>query len=43
MAVATPEYSLWYVAAEAEARDNQRGLWQGSFQLPSEFRQQRRR
>lgn len=42
MAVATPEYSTRYVAAEAEARAHKRGLWAGRFELPADYRRERR-
>ncbi len=38
MAVAFREYSTDYVSAEGSARSNRRGLWAGTFTLPSEVR-----
>lgn len=37
-AVAYTRYAKDYVAAEGEARDARRGLWQGEFVLPDEWR-----
>lgn len=37
-AVARPNETTDYVAAEAEAREAKRGLWQSQFMLPSDFR-----
>jgi endonuclease YncB( thermonuclease family) len=37
-AVARPNETTDYVAAEAEAKEKKLGLWQGQFQKPSEFR-----
>ena len=37
-AVARPNETAEYVAAEAEAKEKKLGLWQGQFQRPSEFR-----
>jgi endonuclease YncB( thermonuclease family) len=37
-AVARPNETKDYVAAEAEAKEKKVGLWQGQFQMPSEFR-----
>lgn len=37
-AVAFRRYSLDYVSAEETARNNRRGMWAGTFQMPSEVR-----
>lgn len=39
-AVARPSETKDYVAAEAEAKKNKVGLWQGQFMRPSDFRRQ---
>lgn len=38
LAVAFRRYSTDYVSAEETARNNRRGLWAGSFEMPSEVR-----
>ena len=38
LAVALPHFTDRYVAAEARAREARRGLWGGTFQMPSEYR-----
>ncbi|QIK78646.1 thermonuclease family protein [Sphingomonas piscis] len=38
-AVAFRRYSLDYVSAEEKARAAKRGIWAGSFQMPSDYRQ----
>ena len=37
-AVALPQYSDSYIAAEERARTNGVGIWSGSFQMPSDYR-----
>lgn len=41
-AVATPQYSDRYIEAEKEAKQQRRGIWAGSFQLPADYRLRRR-
>ncbi|MDQ7776262.1 MAG: thermonuclease family protein [Paracoccus aminovorans] len=41
-AVAYRQYSTAYVSAEDSARTGQRGLWQGQFDMPWDWRSQRR-
>lgn len=38
LAVALPEFSQAYTAAEAQARSAKRGIWSGRFERPSDFR-----
>lgn len=42
-AVAFRRYSLAYASAEESARVNKRGLWAGTFELPSLYRRQERK
>ena len=37
-AVAYRQYSIAYIAAEDQARTGQRGIWQGSFARPADWR-----
>jgi len=41
-AVAYREYSTAYVAEETQARGERRGIWQGTFQMPAEYRRAQR-
>ena len=38
-AVAFRRYSMDYASAEESAKVNRRGIWSGTFELPSQFRQ----
>lgn len=40
-AVAYRKYSKDYIAAETEARDTKQGVWQGRFEMPSDWRRKR--
>lgn len=42
MAVATPQYSRRYMSLQDEARRGKRGLWASKFQMPEEYRRDRR-
>ena len=41
-AVAYRQYSIAYIAAEDQARTGQRGIWQGRFDMPWDWRAERR-
>jgi endonuclease YncB( thermonuclease family) len=41
-AIAFDRHSLEYLLAEAQARGAKRGLWQGEFELPEDFRAEQR-
>ena len=41
-AVAYRQYSIAYIAAEDDARTGQRGIWQGRFDMPWDWRAERR-
>lgn len=41
-AVAYRQYATAFIAEEAEARQQQRNLWQGPFQMPAEYRRHKR-
>ena len=41
-ALAYGRHSIDYIVAEAAARSGKRGLWQGEFELPEDFRAQQR-
>lgn len=38
LAIALPEYSRDYIAAEARAREQTLGIWGGTFQTPADYR-----
>lgn len=42
LAIAYRQYSSDYVAAEQEAKANKRGIWDGTFEQPAEFRRRKR-
>ncbi|WP_157879040.1 thermonuclease family protein [Pararhodospirillum photometricum] len=42
LAVAYREYSKAYVPAEIAAREEKLGIWQGSFQMPAEYRKEKK-
>lgn len=41
-AVAYREYATAFIADEADARQHQRNLWQGPFQMPADYRRSKR-
>ncbi|MCW0410892.1 thermonuclease family protein [Xanthomonas sacchari] len=41
-AVAYRQYATAFIADEADARQHQRNLWQGPFQMPADFRRSKR-
>ena len=41
-AVAYRQYATAFIADEADARQHQRNLWQGSFQMPADYRRGKR-
>ena len=41
-AVAYRRYSMEYIKAENDARDNSKGIWNGSFQMPWDWRRHKR-
>ncbi|WP_045771493.1 thermonuclease family protein [Xanthomonas albilineans] len=41
-AVAYRQYATAFIADEADARQHQRNLWQGSFQMPADYRRSKR-
>ncbi|WP_184411861.1 thermonuclease family protein [Xanthomonas translucens] len=41
-AVAYRQYAMAFIADEADARQHQRNLWQGPFQLPADYRRSKR-
>jgi hypothetical protein len=41
-AVAYRQYATAFIADEADARQHQRNLWQGPFQMPADYRRSKR-